>query len=118
MFFGRTLVGLALIAGVVHVFRKDLTRIVSVLRKPTQQFLQEVKKELGNAPPPGAAPGAGAAAPRQVATGAGGSAGVQAAGPAAQAPGAAAAPPVSPPPASRTSTGAQSEQPARQLELK
>jgi hypothetical protein len=50
MFFGRTLFGLALIAGVVHVFRKDITRIASVLRKPTQQFLQEVKKELGDAP--------------------------------------------------------------------
>jgi hypothetical protein len=45
-FFTRTVIGLALVAGVVHVFRKDLAKIGRVLQKPAENFVKEVKKEL------------------------------------------------------------------------
>jgi hypothetical protein len=45
-FFGRTFIVLALFAGAVHVFRRDITRVVGVLKKPTENFIKEVKNEL------------------------------------------------------------------------
>ncbi len=51
-FFGRTFVVLALFAGAVHVFRRDIARVVGVLKKPTENFIREVKHEIdtGNKP--------------------------------------------------------------------
>jgi len=45
-FFGRALLTAAVVAGVVHVFRRDIRRILVALQKPTETFLSEVKKEL------------------------------------------------------------------------
>jgi hypothetical protein len=45
-FFGRALLTAAIVAGVVHVFRRDMTRIVGALRKPTETFLRDVKREI------------------------------------------------------------------------
>lgn len=45
-FFGRTFVLFALFAGAVHVFRKDIARVAGVLKKPTENFLKEVKSEI------------------------------------------------------------------------
>ncbi len=45
-FFGRTFIVLALFAGAVHVFRRDITRVVGILKKPTENFVKEVKNEL------------------------------------------------------------------------
>jgi uncharacterized protein HemX len=45
-FFTRALVGAALVAGIVHVFRKDLQKVAKVLQKPAENFVKEVKKEL------------------------------------------------------------------------
>jgi len=45
-FFGRTFIIIALFAGAVHVFRRDITKVVSVLKKPTENFIKEVKNEL------------------------------------------------------------------------
>lgn len=47
-FFGRTAITIAVIAGILHVFRRDVARIVGVLRKPTENFIKEVKKEIDN----------------------------------------------------------------------
>lgn len=44
--FTRLVVGAALIAGIVHVFRKDLQKVAKVLQKPAKNFVKEVKKEL------------------------------------------------------------------------
>ena len=45
-FFGRALLTGALVMGIVHVFRRDLTRIIGALRAPTQHFIKEVQREL------------------------------------------------------------------------
>ena len=45
-FFMRTVVGLAIVAGVVRIFRKDISRIVETLRGPTTNFIKEVRQEL------------------------------------------------------------------------
>jgi len=45
-FFTRTVIGLALVAGVVHVFRKDLQKLARVVQKPAETFVKEVKREL------------------------------------------------------------------------
>ena len=45
-FFGRALLTAAVVAGVVHVFRRDIKRILGALQKPTETFISEVKKEL------------------------------------------------------------------------
>jgi hypothetical protein len=45
-FFMRGAVVLALVAGAVHVFRKDLVRISSALRGPAQNFVKEVSAEM------------------------------------------------------------------------
>jgi hypothetical protein len=49
-FFGRTLVVFAVAAGIAHVFRKDLLRLVSAVRKPAATFIQDLKKELEVSP--------------------------------------------------------------------
>lgn len=69
-FLTRALVGAALVAGVVHVFRKDLQKVAKVLQKPAENFVKEVKKELdatsaqkvAGSLPTAAASGEGAAA--------------------------------------------------------
>jgi hypothetical protein len=53
-FFGRTVITLAVVAGILHVFRRDVARIVGVLRKPTENFLRDVKKEIDTGATPGA----------------------------------------------------------------
>ena len=40
--FGKTFFALALVAGAVHVFRKDLIRVAGILRKPLESFVKEV----------------------------------------------------------------------------
>ena len=45
-FFGRVLLTAAVVAGVAHVFRRDITRILGALQKPTEKFMKEVQKEL------------------------------------------------------------------------
>jgi hypothetical protein len=45
-FFGRVLLTAAVVAGVAHVFRRDLGRILGALQKPTEKFIKEVQKEL------------------------------------------------------------------------
>jgi hypothetical protein len=60
-FFGRALLTGALLAGVVHVFRRDLTRILGALRQPTQHFIKEVQRELEEQKPAGSE-GAGSGA--------------------------------------------------------
>ncbi len=60
-FFGRVLVTAAVVAGVVHVFRRDLRRIVGVLQKPAAAFLTDVRRELDAAAPPDDAAKAAAA---------------------------------------------------------
>jgi hypothetical protein len=45
-FFGRAVLTIAVVAGVAHVFRRDLRRILGALQKPTEQFISEVKREL------------------------------------------------------------------------
>lgn len=42
----RGAVVVALVAGAVHVFRKDLVRISSALRGPAQNFVKEVSAEM------------------------------------------------------------------------
>lgn len=37
---------IAVVAGVAHVFRRDLRRILGALQKPTEKFISEVKREL------------------------------------------------------------------------
>ena len=49
-FFGRVVLTAAVVAGVVHVFRRDLKRIIGVLQKPTATFLADVRKELDATP--------------------------------------------------------------------
>jgi hypothetical protein len=44
--FGRIIITAAVFAGVAHVFRRDLRRIVGALQKPTATFLADVKREL------------------------------------------------------------------------
>ena len=44
--FGRIIITAAVVAGVAHVFRRDLRRIVGALQKPTATFLADVKREL------------------------------------------------------------------------
>lgn len=85
-FFGRGLILAALIAGTISVFRKDLTRILAALRKPTQSFIRDVASELEASSKAGAA---AAAPPPPLPTGAATSA---AAAAAAAAPAAAATP--------------------------
>ena len=50
--FGRIIITAAVVAGVVHVFRRDLRRIVGALQKPTATFLADVKRELDSANKP------------------------------------------------------------------
>lgn len=45
-FFGRGALLLAVTAGVVHVFRKDLRRILGAVSKPASKFVSEVRQEL------------------------------------------------------------------------
>ena len=45
-FFGRVMITAVVVAGVVHVFRRDIGRILGALQKPTQNFIKEVQKEL------------------------------------------------------------------------
>lgn len=45
-FFGRAVLTIAVVAGVAHVFRRDLRRILGALQKPTEKFISEVKREL------------------------------------------------------------------------
>lgn len=45
-FFFRTVVGLAIVAGTVRIFRKDIARIVETLRGPAQTFVKDVRREL------------------------------------------------------------------------
>jgi hypothetical protein len=42
--FGKTFFALALVAGAVHVFRKDLIRVASMLKKPLESFVKEVSE--------------------------------------------------------------------------
>ena len=49
-FFGRVVLTAAVVAGVIHVFRRDLKRIVGVLQKPTATFLADVRRELESSP--------------------------------------------------------------------
>jgi len=42
--FGKTFFALALVAGAVHVFRKDLIRVASILKKPLESFVKEVSE--------------------------------------------------------------------------
>ena len=49
-FFGRVVLTAAVVAGVVHVFRRDLKRIIGVLQKPAATFLADVRKELDSTP--------------------------------------------------------------------
>lgn len=49
-FFGRAAVFVAIAAGVAHVFKKDLKRIIGAVRKPAENFVKDVKKELDAAP--------------------------------------------------------------------
>lgn len=37
---------IALIAGAVHVFRKDLFKIAGVLKRPAQNFVKDVQDEM------------------------------------------------------------------------
>ena len=53
-FFTRAVVGLAIVAGIVHVFKKDLRKIARVLQKPAENFVADVRKELGDQPADGA----------------------------------------------------------------
>ena len=55
-FFTRTVVGLALLAGVVHVFRKDLQKVARVLQRPAENFVRDVRSELAARPPGAEAP--------------------------------------------------------------
>lgn len=50
-FFMRTALVVGLVAGAVHVFRKDLVKIAGVLRKPAQNFVKEVQTEMKAAQP-------------------------------------------------------------------
>ena len=45
-FFTRAVVGIALVAGVLHVFRKDVQKIARALQKPAENFVKDVRKEL------------------------------------------------------------------------
>jgi hypothetical protein len=45
-FLGRTVLLAAVIGVGLTLFRKDITRLLAVLRKPAQNFVQDVKKEL------------------------------------------------------------------------
>lgn len=63
--FTRTVVLVGLIAGGVHLFRKDLTRIAKALKKPAETFVKEVRKELDTEK----AGGAAASAPSRLAEG-------------------------------------------------
>ena len=45
-FFTRTVIGLAIAAGIVHVFKKDLRKLAQVLQKPTETFVKDVRKGL------------------------------------------------------------------------
>lgn len=55
-FFTRTAIVLALVAGVAHVFRRDIVRIIGAVRAPAATFLRDVKKELDVPAPPPAPP--------------------------------------------------------------
>ena len=61
----------ALAAGAAHVFRRDIAKVVGVLRKPTENFIKEVKSEIdankGAAAAIGAAAKAGEGAGAQAA---------------------------------------------------
>lgn len=45
-FFVRSALSVAIVLGVVHVFKRDITRIARVLKKPTENFINDVKKEI------------------------------------------------------------------------
>lgn len=45
-FFTRLAVVALVVGSVVHVFRKDIVRVAGVLKKPTENFIREVKREL------------------------------------------------------------------------
>lgn len=47
-FFVRSALSVAIVVGVVHVFRRDITRIARVLKKPTENFINDVKKEISS----------------------------------------------------------------------
>lgn len=47
--FGKTFFALALAAGAVHVFRKDLIRVAGILRKPLETFVKEVAENAKDA---------------------------------------------------------------------
>lgn len=52
MFFTRTVIALAVVAGVVHVFRKDVGRLagaLGMLKRPAQTFMRELRKEIDDA---------------------------------------------------------------------
>ncbi len=76
-FFGRTVIVVALIAGAASVFRRDIARVVGVLRKPTENFIRDVKGEIdaaSKAAGPSATAGrtlSGAGAEKAASTGAG-----------------------------------------------
>ncbi len=44
--FSRALLTFAVITGIAHVFRRDLKRVVGVLKKPTETFVKELKNEI------------------------------------------------------------------------
>ena len=49
----RFLLAGALVVGAVSIFRRDLARIVGVLRAPTTAFIKDVRRELEERPSPG-----------------------------------------------------------------
>jgi hypothetical protein len=61
-FFGRAALVVAVAAGVAHVFRKDLKKIISVLKKPAENFVKDVRKELDTPAPPSISAGVSDAA--------------------------------------------------------
>ena len=99
-FFGRVLLTAAVVAGVVHVFRRDIGRILGALQKPTEKFIKEVQKELDVQKASGAlgaSSGAGSGLGATAEAAAKAAAGLEAAAEVRQAASAAAA--VAPPPA-------------------
>ena len=45
-FFTRTALVVALVAGAVHVFRKDIVKIAGVIKRPAQNFVKDVQDEM------------------------------------------------------------------------